>query len=560
VWSVKGVRQVPYRLPDLAEAIANERPIAVVEGEKDVNNLARLNVPATCNAGGAGKWPQELNDHFRGADVVLVPDNDDAGFHHINVVGAALSGAAKRIRVLVLPELPSKGDVSDWIEAGGTAQEFWALVEAAPEWVPPPAADASSPDVDAKKAEADAATQHLVDELARLNQLEYEKRRREAAREQGIRSSALDDAVGRRRAELDAERGPPPLFGHWVVEPWPESVDGDALILLLVRRIRRHVILTGDEAVTVALWILMAWAHQDAAIHSPMLPATSAEANSGKTTLLNLVGFILPRGMPCAGISEAALFRSIEMWEPTVLVDEADTILTDNEPLRAVINTGYTRGSGVPRCIGDAHTPHLFPTFCPKALGMKGRKLPDTTLSRCIIIEMRRKKATERAEHFKHIDDAELGDLRRQCLRWTIDSIAALTAAAPEMPAAFDNRLGDNWRLMLAIADRAGGEWPEKARQAAMTVAKVVDSKSVGVQLLADIKAIFEEQSTEQMSSATLAAALGDLEDRPWPDWKNGKPLTQTALARLLKPFGIGPVKREYLLTQFGDAFERYLS
>jgi hypothetical protein len=111
------------------------------------------------------------------------------------------------------------------------------------------------------------------------------------------------------------------------------------------------VIFTIDEAITVALWILMAWVHQEAAIHSPILLATSAEANSGKTTLLNLVGFIVPRGMSCVGTSEASLFRSVEMWTPAIIVDEADTILIDNEPLRAVVKSGYTRGSGVPRCI-----------------------------------------------------------------------------------------------------------------------------------------------------------------------------------------------------------------
>src|SRR5262249_21531359 len=200
------------------------------------------------------------------------------------------------------------------------------------------------------------------------------------------------------------------------------------------------------------------------------LLATSAEANSGKTTLVNLVGFMAPRGMPCVGISEAALFRGLEKYEPTLIIDEADTILVDNEPLRSVINSGWTRGSSVLRCIGDDSTPHPFPTFGPKAIGMKGRKLPDTTLSRCIIIEIKRKKASERAEHFRHVDDEGLAELRRKCMRWSIDNIEALRDVEPPMPPGFDNRLGDNWRLMFAIADKIGGEWPERARQAAVVV------------------------------------------------------------------------------------------
>lgn len=130
IWSVKGIRQVPYRLPDLLEAVSLEKPIFVVEGEKDVETLARLGITATCNAMGAGKWPEGMADHFRGADVIHLSDNDDAGREHTGLVAAALKEVAARQRVLDLPGLPPKGDVSDWIGAGGTADQLWQLVEA----------------------------------------------------------------------------------------------------------------------------------------------------------------------------------------------------------------------------------------------------------------------------------------------------------------------------------------------------------------------------------------------------------------------------------------------
>jgi putative DNA primase/helicase len=472
----------------------------------------------------------------------------------------------------MLPGLDTGGDVLDWAAAGGTAEQLWALVDRAPHWIPPIAYDTPAPDADDGKARADAETQALIDELARLNRLEYERRRRNEARQRGVRASALDDAVERRRAEIGAERGPAPLFGYWVVEPWGEPVDGDTLLRAIITRIRGHVVLTSDEATTVALWIMMAWVRGDAAAHSPILLATSPEPNSGKTTLINLVGFLVPRGRPCVGISEAALFRSVEMYEPTVLVDEADTQLTDNEPLRAVINSGWTRGQGVLRCVGDDNTPHLFPTFCPKALGMKGRKLPDTTLSRCIVINLKRKKPSDRPEHFKHIDDVGLGELRRQCMRWAIDATETLKVAAPQMPAGFDNRLGDNWCPLLAIADLAGGEWPDKARQAAITVSNAIgaDDVSIGIQLLADIRLIFELRGTDRLTSTDLAEALGSMDERPWGEWKggNGK-FTKNALARLLRSFAIYPdtiragttgTAKGYMLVWYKDAFESYLS
>jgi putative DNA primase/helicase len=422
---------------------------------------------------------------------------------------------------------------------------------------------------DENKAKATTADeQKLIDELARLNAVDYDRRRNEAADQMGIRRGTLDNQVNARRSEQAEETGPPPLFGHWVVEPWPEAVDTGELIAALVARIKRHVIFSDDEALTVVLWILFAWVHDAAAVHSPILLATSAEANSGKTQLLSLIGFLVPRALVCVEISEATLFRGIEKWLPTLLVDEADVILIKNEPLRAVVNSGWTRGSCVPRCIGDDNTPHAFPTFCPKVIGMKGRKLPDATLTRSIIIEMKRKKTGETVTHFRSIDDAGLAELRRRALRWAIDNGEKLDGAEPVMPPGFDNRLGDNWSLLLAIADYAGAELPAKARKAAASLSKVAEVASTGTRLLADIKAAFDEAGVDRISSAELVATLSANTESPWAEWKGGKPITQAQLARVLKPFSIGSevvrlaehsTPRGYMRSQFEDAWERYL-
>ncbi|UJX47168.1 AAA family ATPase [Xanthobacter sp. YC-JY1] len=135
-WNLKGVRMVPYHLPELLEAIGQERTVFIVEGEKDVDRLGRLNIPATCNAGGAGKWRDDFAAHFAGADVVIVPDNDDAGRDHAEKVARSLASVAARVRVLALAGLPRKGDVSDWLDAGGTVDELHRLAEEAPTWKP----------------------------------------------------------------------------------------------------------------------------------------------------------------------------------------------------------------------------------------------------------------------------------------------------------------------------------------------------------------------------------------------------------------------------------------
>ncbi|MDQ3203376.1 MAG: hypothetical protein M3Q94_14645, partial [Pseudomonadota bacterium] len=140
-WSVKGVRKVPYRLPELLAA--PEATVYIVEGEKDVNRLMDMGLLATCNAGGAGKWSAELSEFFRGRRVVILPDNDEPGRKHAVKVSAALSSVGALVRVIYLPGLPEKGDISDWLGAGGTVEKLEALLE-----LPEVAANDNTPPVD----------------------------------------------------------------------------------------------------------------------------------------------------------------------------------------------------------------------------------------------------------------------------------------------------------------------------------------------------------------------------------------------------------------------------
>jgi hypothetical protein len=162
IWSVKGVRQVPYRLPDVLEAIALGKAIFLPEGEKDVDRLWALGIPATCNAGGAGKWRPELSAFFTGTDVVPIPDNDpqkcnphtgEPQFHpdgrpvfpgqdHAQAVATALARVAARVRLLDLKQfwrdMPLKGDLSDWLDrGGGSPKALYALVDRLPTWTAP---------------------------------------------------------------------------------------------------------------------------------------------------------------------------------------------------------------------------------------------------------------------------------------------------------------------------------------------------------------------------------------------------------------------------------------
>src|SRR5262249_27863248 len=153
---------------------------------------------------------------------------------------------------------------------------------------------------------------------------------------------------------------------------------------------------------------------------------------------------MVPRGVSSAEISAAALYRVIKKWNPTILVDEADTIFRQNDDLRQVVNGGWTRGQGVWRCHPDTLEPELFPTFAPKAISMKGLRLPDTTLSRSVVLMMKRKRRNEIVGDFMHQDDAELQNLRNQLARWAQDNMEKLRDARPVVPDGFQNRLAAN--------------------------------------------------------------------------------------------------------------------
>jgi hypothetical protein len=289
------------------------------------------------------------------------------------------------------------------------------------------------------------------------------------------------------------------------------------------------------------------------------------------------MSYLAPRAIATVDISKAALYRSIQFWKPSFFIDEFDAVLsgaaTDESKaeMKSVINSGYTRGTGVIRCITDEHKPEMFPTFCPKAIGMIGRKLPPATLSRCITIPLRRRTRNESFEGFAFEDDGELGDLRSRLCRFAKDNADELRGVDVAMPEHFYNRRANNWRLLFAIADLCSGaeDWGDQARAAAIKLEEGAAEvrRTAGVQALAAIKD--EVDGQEHISSADLVARLASYPDSPWAEWKYNKPITQRQLARLLKPFGIAPqtirlpgspaTSRGYLRPQFEDAWERYL-
>jgi uncharacterized protein DUF3631 len=561
--------KIPYMLPQMIAA-APATPIYVVEGEKDADNLANIGFVATCNSegvdnGGGNKWTTDLNQYFKDRDVYIIPDNDAQGRKHAEHVARSLDAIAKSVRIVELPGLPLKGDVSDWLKSDTAGAKLSKLAKATPLWEP-----------SADKAAGGGATSEegLILELASLSKLQYAKRRKDAAETIGIGVGELDKIIAETRGD-DKEKEPAPaLYEHWNVEAASEPVEGGILLRALQEAVQRYVFMSEDQAVVVTLWIVFSWLHEHegAVTHSPILYVTSAEKDSGKSTLLGVANFLARRSLQSVDISGPALFRSIAKWQPTLIVDEADDALTDNPDLRSVINSGWTRGQGVIRCHPDTREPELFTTFAPKIVAMKGRNLPDTTLSRSIIITMKPRRAGDPKEHaadFDHCDKETFIRLRSQVMRWAADNAEALAKATPEIPPGFHNRRRANWMPLLAIAEAGGGDWKKAGWKAALAIEAVADTfdPSIGVELLRAIKGAFAARNEDWITSPDLNDDLVADETAPWATYNKGKPISQRQVAKLFKPYGIKPktirlddgtYPKGYLRKWFTDIFDRF--
>jgi hypothetical protein len=338
--------------------------------------------------------------------------------------------------------------------------------------------------------------------------------------------------------------------------------------------IRRYMVLSNEQLDAVTLWVAHTHAI-DAAEFTPYLAITSAEKQSGKTRILEILETLTANPWLTGRVTAAVLYRKIDAERPTLLLDESDAAFNGEkeyaEALRGVLNTGYQKIGKASCCVGKGAdiSYHDFSTFCPKAIAGIGR-LPDTVADRAIPIRLKRAMRDEQIERFRRRDVApKAASLRSGLQAWSAFVSETIRVARPELPSALTDRQWDTTEPLLAIADAAGGKWPERARRAFIQLCAETRAEhaSIGVQLLADIRDIFAERQVGRLSSKDLIDALADIETSPWAEWCKGKPLSQPKLAHLLEPFRILPdgirigkrTPRGYLLEDFRDAFERYL-
>ena len=400
--------------------------------------------------------------------------------------------------------------------------------------------------------------------LAGLSPIEYDRQREAVAKTMNIRSSTLDKMVKELRQEKNSTEG----IDFDDVEPWPHPVEPAALLSDLAGAVRRFIICPDETAHAAALWIAMTW-FMDVVQVAPLAVITAPEKRCGKSQLLFLLGRLVHRPMAASNITSAALFRAVDAWKPTLLVDEADAFMKDNEELRGLLNCGHTRDSAyIIRVVGDDHTPKRFNVWGAKALAGIGH-LADTIMDRSIVLELRRKLPHEEVLRLRHAEPGLFDDLSAKLARFAIDTRERLRRCRPDLPHALHDRAQDNWEPLLAIAEMAGGEWPQIARHAALKLSgSTEDGGTMGNELLADIREIFESKRLAKISTADLIQHLCDDDEKSWATYNRGRPITPRQVAKKLKEYGIASknlrvgyeVVKGFEHEQFKEAFARYLA
>jgi hypothetical protein len=365
--------------------------------------------------------------------------------------------------------------------------------------------------------------------LAAAERYESEKKRRTGANDVGG-----FDATGFGDISDDDAGGTKP--------PHPD------ILSLVVHILKRHLHFVSEwQYVVIALWIVHTHVYRQFSI-TPRLVLESPVRDCGKTTLLRIVGRLGAKPRKIDDTTAASLFRIIDRHHPTVLLDEVDNSkLHEDKTFRTVVNSGHSHDGAVSRFLNDEVV--LFSTFSPMVLAAIG-KLPMPLLSRSVVIFMERAPATANLIRFDELN----ADQMRDCL--TVYTEIANWArncklnTDPPMPAELRNRRGDNYRVLVAIADACGEAWSEIAREAIAALGRKYHDEDVGVVLLSDIRDIFNRQPSHPvaaLASKVLIAALYETPDGRWSEWRGIKDdqqprqLSQGELARLLRPFRIRP-------------------
>jgi Protein of unknown function (DUF3631) len=377
------------------------------------------------------------------------------------------------------------------------------------------------------------AREEALEVILKLPCAEHEPRLAELARRSGEDLDFLRGELAQ-RVEVETEIIEK-SSGADSVETWPEPVDTKVLLTEVMAQLRRYVVVHDDAAaVAMVLWIFFSWMH-DTAVHSTLLVIRSADADAGKTTTGNVLRFLSMKGHAAAELTGPALFRFVDHVKPTLFMDDADNLLKRRPDLVHIINVSWTRGTLIYR--SEHGHMRAFDPFCAKVIIGVDPYLPKATWTRCIEVQLLPKLPDEKVEDFKHADDDDFVTLRRKLARWRDDNVVVLKDARPVSD--LNNRLRMNWQVLLAVADLAGGDWPKRARAAAVKLNHERPEPSPSKRLLQAFQVLITQEPL--LTSKRLEELLPTL-DEEWGNFNGkGRAINRWEVANLLRPYRIKP-------------------
>jgi hypothetical protein len=557
-------------LPGPTGVVDMHADLFVVEGAENALSLQMLGRPVRI-VGLPGVGALRHLPVRRGERVIVCRDGDEPGSAADKSLSTGIDHLLLEGAVVRITATPPGQDANSILQGDGVA----ALAELISDTYP-----------------GELSTEGEFVRLARLDRIEYEKERKAAADRFGIRVSVLDDEVGRRRTTRSTEPAAAVDADVDEIELLDEPVSLGETLDEILAELQRYVVTSETALAAVALWCVHAHLVHHPHIRlqrSPRLAIQARTPGSGKTTLLEAVGALVPRPRAASSLTASTVLRIVDQLHVTMLIDEADAVLQDrNSDLLSILNAGDRRATAwversVPTPDGDWRV-QRFSVW--GAVGFAGLdELPATQQDRSIVVQMQKALDRDIPDHLEDGTSDELMLLKRKIATWAHNLEELARPILPDLLTRQAGRTGDNWRPLFAIAQLAGGNWPEMVEQAALEAVMREGQLTVVQRLLESIWRIFQKRAADatipkgddkaRITTPDLLAALLADDEEEWATANRGRAVTwywlRDNLRHLLNPPGTkeweGPASggqrgkrhRGYLRVQFERAWERHL-
>lgn len=524
-----------YHLPIAGEVVY------IVEGEKCVHSLLEIGLTAT-TTGGATSIDKCNLTPLQGKRCIVWRDNDKSGQDWQANLSQALTALdiaydvidVDKVQLPTGEPMPAKGDCYDLIQAyfadGQDSSGIVEIIQTLPTYQPfasiepviePLAIDDPLHTLEDKERRLIAC----IDELAKLNDIKLHLALSEVTREFKLsKDKVLSLVHEHKQGGLVAE-----------IEPYHEPVTHDEIYTALYSLVHEHMAIDEPLKVAFVLWVIFTYL-TDISDFAPIAWITAPERQCGKSTLLGLFDRVVNKAYPVINPTQAVIYRVMEQFKPTLLIDEIDTSIKDKKELLGIVNAGYSRhANNVPRVNTDkGGIVENFDVFGAKVFSGIG-EMKGTFASRAIRFELRRKTNSDKVKRFnkRTLPYETTNEIQSKVKRWAVDNRQAVQAVQTPL-LQINDRDFDNWEILLQIATVLGVY--DKALQACLTICNRKDEPSLNEMLLSDIRDIF---NVERMSSTDLLEKLNFDSEKCWQTLNNGSPLTSHQLAKKLKGFGI---------------------